>query len=503
MFRFATRASTQHSATGVLGAAFPIHESAKYETPRELKIAPNERVEKQFRVGDDGAAAMKIDRLKLDVPGYTRVSYNTVGRENVVRVSSDTDALVDAVRVIPLGSYGLELCTTKPLASSGHLLVEIFLAQPSEVAEISSAGPGVTVVGESVLVTNCPDKDVVVKQSGSGGLFVTSGDMLVRSLSLALSGSGSLHFAARNVTFIHKTSLALADSGSLHLLANQLETSSVKLGVAGSGVVQLGTQTLVAKEKLGLSVAGSGDARVYSGAIHTPQVKCAIAGSGGIRVGAQDVLAATSLKSSIAGSGDITIAALTAQCDTHDISIAGSGDVDAGDVAVKSTTVSIVGSGDSIVQAVESITYSELGSGVIKHIGPAPLSVSGNGSTHRLQQLFRHDTRSVSDRIAVGWKAPTAIPVKEEAFDKITVRPSSLWSSGDSRHYHVEIRSWSDLVDQVQGLFGFGTRPEATPSIPPVLTAPTPLANLPTATMYPAIRPDAVNMDAKMDSQVQ
>ncbi|TYZ66042.1 hypothetical protein PybrP1_003055 [[Pythium] brassicae (nom. inval.)] len=501
MFRFATRAS-KHRTAGIFGAAFTIRESTKYDTPSELKIAPNQRVEKQFRFGDEQTAAMKIDSLKLEVPGYTRVSYNAIGRENVIRVSSDTDALVDAVRAIPHGSHGLELYTEEPFGSSGHLLIEIFLAQPAEVKEISCAGSSVTVVEDGVLMNNHPDEEVVVKQSGSGDLFVTSGDTLVRSLSLALSGSGSLHFSAPNVVAVDKTSLSLAASGTLQMFANRLETGSAKLGVAGSGEVQLGTQALIAKEKVSASMAGSGKARVFSSTIHTPQVKCSIAGSGDIRVGAQDVLAATSLKSSIAGSGDITIAARTAQCDSHGISIAGSGDVDAGDVAVTGTKVSIIGSGDSIVQAVESIKYSKLGSGTIKHVGPAPRNVSGSGSTHALQQLYRHDTRSVSDRIAMGWKAPTAIPVKEEAFDKITVRPSSRSRHSSSHDYHVEIRSWSDLVSQVQGLFGFNTRPAPMVSMPPMPPIP-PMAAPPTGATSTAYKVVGSDAHAKSDFQLQ
>lgn len=453
MFRL--RMTKPRATAAVFGAAFGIRESSVYETPHELQIAPNQRLEKQFRFNaDDPAATMKIDELMLATPGYTRVSYNAIGRENVIRVSSDSQAHLDAVEVVPRGSHGLEVRTKKhhSYSSGGHLLTEIFLAQPAEVNTIASAGSGVAVVEENVLVVNQPEAAVSIKHSSSGKLFVSSSaDTLVRSLDVSLSGSGDVHLAVPNVTVIDKATLAVGASGNVRVFTNTLDAKSVNLAMAGSGDIQLATQTLSGRKSISSAVAGSGTVRVYSASIASPKIKLAIAGSGDIRIGAQDQLTAQLIKSGIAGSGDIVIAARTAQCEEHDIGIAGSGDVDAGDLVVKNAKVSIIGSGDSIVQVSDTLKYSKMGSGGVKHVGPPPASVTGSGWHKEVKQIYRYDSRSVLDKIASGWRAPTAIPAPVEAFSTIAVNSSS----SSSYHYHVEIRSWSDLVERAQDFFGF------------------------------------------------
>lgn len=466
MFRFARRAtSTTYRTAAVLGMAFGIRESAPYETPSKLKIAPNQLVEKQFRLDTEAGSAAKIRELVLSTPGYTRVTYNALGRENVIRVSSDSEEILDAIEVVGRGSHGLEVRTRSPIGSKGHLLTEIFLAQPAEVQDVVSTGNGVIVLEEEVVVNNRPDADLKISHTGNGRLYALSTDSVLRSLNLSLSGSGELHLNVPTIKLAESAELSLASSGTLKVFAMNVHAADMKLAVAGSGDIRLSSQTLAVKDKLSVSMAGSGDARVFSSSLNAPEINLSIAGSGDIRVAAQDQLVAKKMSSSIMGSGDISIASRLAQCESHDISIAGSGDVDAGSILVKATNASIMGSGDSIVQVSDELKYSKMGSGSITHVGDAPRSVSGSDGKG-IKQTHRYDLHALIDKLAL--QAPSAIPAKEEAFDHITVRSNSIYE------YHVEIRSWSELFAKAREFFGLGPGP--TP--PPAPLAP-PAAALP------------------------
>ncbi len=123
--------------------------------------------------------------------------------------------------------------------------------------------------------------------SGSGDVFVEEGFPAVKSMDLAVSGSGSL-----NCSFEAKTTdVAISGSGDV---SAKLITQSLDAAISGSGDLELEG----AAEELSVSIAGSGDVNAFD--LLTKNTEVSIAGSGDVEVSVDSALDA-----SIVGSGSV------------------------------------------------------------------------------------------------------------------------------------------------------------------------------------------------------
>ena len=123
-------------------------------------------------------------------------------------------------------------------------------------------------------------------------------------------------------------------------------------------------------------ILGSGDLRI--GGIAAQDAKLSLTGSGDLTIGGVDAQAA---EMGITGSGTLTIAGTVR---STSVSIAGSGDVLADRLAALTTTVRIAGSGNAHVRASQSADVSLAGSGdaMVRGTRNCTLSKHGSGEAH-------------------------------------------------------------------------------------------------------------------------
>lgn len=211
----------------------------------------------------------------------------------------------------------------------------------------------------------------------------------------AVKGSGTIKSETRQISGFSKVSLEGAmdvyivqgDNESVRIEADdnllKLIETNVKKGeleITNSESISP-SQTIkvyvTARTLEAMSVAGSGNMTTQS-AFSSEQFDVAIAGSGDITA---DVRAET-VEAAIAGSGDII---LKGTANSTDVSIAGSGDVKALDLATRTATVDIAGSGDCEVHTSEMLTGNIMGSGSIRYKGEPKInsSIMGSGDIER------------------------------------------------------------------------------------------------------------------------
>ena len=211
----------------------------------------------------------------------------------------------------------------------------------------------------------------------------------------AATGSGKLATETRALPDFQAIEL----SGSMDLKVRQGSPQSVQVQADDNLVSQVLTEvegdTLVIKTRpghsmrsrqpllvtvgapylAGVDMLGSGD--VWVQGIKGERFELQLSGSGDARL---SELALRTLTVGLAGSGDITA---QGRCDDAQLSIAGSGDLSLADLVTLRTTVSIAGSGDARVHATQAVTASIAGSGEVNYSGnPGSVksNVAGSGS---------------------------------------------------------------------------------------------------------------------------
>lgn len=127
-----------------------------------------------------------------------------------------------------------------------------------------------------------------------------------------------------------------------------------------------------------IGIAGSGS--FQSESLQTPRLELDIAGSGVVSLRG---LEADSLKVSIAGNGNVVAAGRADALRAH---ISGSGDIRAAQLAAKTATLNIAGSGNAALWVSQALDVSISGSGDVAYWGDATVtqSVAGAGNIKRM-----------------------------------------------------------------------------------------------------------------------
>ncbi|TMW61803.1 hypothetical protein Poli38472_010866 [Pythium oligandrum] len=353
------------------------------QAPRNPVVSDKETVEKRWELVN---GASSLNRIKIDAPGVTFVSYEQVQdqTEDVhlgsIRVTSDSEKLVECVEVVPLPPNGVQLrFKSKECADlRGHLLTAITLARDQQVNELEARGGGVVVVEENVLVSDCEHARVDLTLEGSGSLFVNE-------------------------------------------LSHDLNLKELRCAVNGSGRLQLiGGDRIRARDMLQFEAGGASSIKAFAGTFETALLKSSIAGSGAVTVVPNEKLIVHKLKTTIAGSGTATYAG-QGECSVQRCSITGSGTVDAGGIQCQEASVTTVGSGKVTWNVAESLKASSWGSTSVQYVDSLPKLVEGKSMN------LKPAPSVIQEKVA-----PTAVPIRETAFEMSQVTPEKETTGADS-----------------------------------------------------------------------
>ncbi|RLN77161.1 hypothetical protein BBJ28_00007110 [Nothophytophthora sp. Chile5] len=248
------------------------------------------------------------------------------------------NADVARMRVIGSSSSSLRSMTAQLMEIEGLPVLQlstiegkldVVLLRKARVQRLVNQGSGLVSVADDVLVNSGPS--LVLASIGSGDVFVTSTATLrVEELTLTTQSSGRLQVAI-STFHVHALTVKIYASGDATVFATSASSAdSLSLAIQGSGSACLDSGSSLESDTLTIDAIGSGDASV---------------GPWG-------------------------------SCDRATLSIAGSGVVDVGGMRCDSVNVDLLGSGDVIVQATDTLSGDVYGSGQLEYTGGAPDSIT-------------------------------------------------------------------------------------------------------------------------------
>jgi hypothetical protein len=241
--------------------------------------------------------------------------------------------------------------------------VEVVLPQQHQLQRVANHGSGDVVVEDSVLSTMGPCLSVAVL--GSGDVFAeTTEAVKVAALTLTSKGSGLLQasFSELRVSTLLVESYA---SGDITVFADaEGDAARVAVIAEGSGDTCLGWIAPISVNELEVEQVGSGD-----------------------------------LSAGPRGS-----------CHAAKLSVRGSGRLDVGGVQCGRVDVEVMGKGDVVVQATQSLAVEAYGSGHVEFSGRSPPSISSTGpgqlypaaveSSYLPAACKRHKTPAIKSKYA-------------------------------------------------------------------------------------------------------
>ncbi len=212
-----------------------------------------------------------------------------------------------------------------------------------------------------------------------------------------ITGSGRVTSETRAVTGIERVTLeglgeVTVQEGAADALTIEAEDNLLPLitSVVEGGNLRLGFDRATWRDSIrptqpiryvltmralqAFDLNGSGSLRANS--LHADSLMLTINGTGDVTI---DYLEASRLDLRLTGAGDVTLAG---QVDTQDIEIGGSGQYQAGDLDSGTTSITISGSGDTVVWVRDDLSINITGSGTVSYFGDPNISrrdISGSG----------------------------------------------------------------------------------------------------------------------------
>lgn len=381
-------------------------------------LSDNEPFAKTWTV----TGAPPLTSLQLQAVGRVFVEYDAslAASDNAtlaqIVFSGNNTMLLDAFEVVNVdtNAEAIQLhMKNDNFEGQGYLLTRVLVASKQTLESLSVAWSSDTVVGDDVLATSNTTGVVSVSLAGAADLFVgsDSASWSVGTLSASISGSGNIQ-----------------------VLAKSLNADDVTLAVAGSGDLAVVADEAIIKNTLTSAVAGSGDVTVQSGNLEV-----------------------YNLTTAIAGSGDVTYSK-KGSCQEQTIALAGSGDVAAGSIVCVNTEVSLIGSGDVLVQTTGDLSVSSLFGSDVKYYGATPSNITVSGlfsfrgrhkNTQKVVKEAKRNQYAEYDVVELPPQSPVYVLVKTSA---------SFFSDEPKLRYDLELDAYDaeaveDFLERQNSVF--------------------------------------------------
>ncbi|KAF0682521.1 Aste57867_25319 [Aphanomyces stellatus] len=285
--------------------------------------------------------------LSVHIPGRVFVSYNaSLGAAATVSVTSDSAALLELI--------SLSVATTPASSTFYH----------RDCDETIDLGfPNATYLAIRA------KSDVDVLASGTLLVHITLGQPLawVDTYAESILANGTLvNGADRRVV------IASVASGNVHIdAAYPVHLQSLAVSTIGSGNVQFATPRLTTDNSLSLSAIGHGSVAVGADSVSALYLQTSIAGSGSVYLTGANGVSATNVHVDIAGGGNVNVYP-QGSCGGSWVNVAGSGHANTGSLVCQDASVNTIGRGDVIVQALDTLKTSIIGSGSVEYFNATP-----------------------------------------------------------------------------------------------------------------------------------
>lgn len=251
---------------------------------------------------------------------------DSVGDGDVARVkvrgSSSSEPQSVAARLLEVdGLPVLQISATEEK-------LDVVILRQERVQRVVNLGSGDVSIGDNVLITS--GQSLVVGAAGSGDVYLTtSSPVTVNELTLSSEGSGRLQG-----------------------LFSEFDVKTLSLKVTSSGGATIMTGSTGTTDSLAMAVQGSGS----------------------LCLGADASLEIKHLQIQKVGNGDVSLGP-RGSCQDAEVSVGGSGTIDIGGVQCRNVNIDLLGSGNVVVQATDSLSGDVYGSGHLRYFGAAPHSI--------------------------------------------------------------------------------------------------------------------------------